>query len=414
MTPERVFQILTGIGLITGGWLYGEYWKNSRLELGDGEEASVLRAENSELTTRIDELEDDLAKVRAMLADGPYPIPKDMISWVETDYNMVYLSAPEVRLAPPQEIQATAEANLKFVHGEDGLTGENLAWELLGLLPPDQRLMGQLVMVNSAGAKGIFDLTSEKILISENFDSVSVPDRSVLVRLLGQLLSFQNHPQKSWETRDEWQAWQSVHVGSSGASASRFLRRNAAANEAEFQDPELAREELLNDLAPALQGFSNFPYLDGANYSRFFYLDSREAFARMFREPARTTATILHPNRRNVQYHTVEFPDQTGTLLTSNQIGELGLRLWLEPYAGILEAGPLAEEWRGDRYEVRDYNGQIHLVWRIALSSEKAAASLAAEVERSMLVGLGEIQPKRKLEISSEGTLFTFRNSPRE
>ena len=29
MSPERVFQSLTAIGLIAGGWLYGDYWKKS-------------------------------------------------------------------------------------------------------------------------------------------------------------------------------------------------------------------------------------------------------------------------------------------------------------------------------------------------------------------------------------------------
>jgi hypothetical protein len=268
-------------------------------------------------------------------------------------------------------------------------------------------------MINSAGVKGIFDLTKEQILISEDFDPVSVPDRSILARLLAQQLSFQNHPQKSWETRDEWQAWQAVHVGSSAALASRFLRRNSAANEAEFQDPEMAREELLNDLAPALQGFSNFPYLEGAKYSRYYYIDSREAWSRMFRDPAKTTAEILHPNRDSKEFKAIVFPDSAAILLTANQLGELGLRLWLEPYAGVMEAGPLAEEWRGDRYEVRDQNGAMTLTWRIEFATEKASGSLVAEIERSMMIGLREMQPSRDLKISSEGTLVTFRNSPK-
>ncbi len=36
MSPERVFQSLTAIGLIAGGWLYGDYWKKSGSFEGGG------------------------------------------------------------------------------------------------------------------------------------------------------------------------------------------------------------------------------------------------------------------------------------------------------------------------------------------------------------------------------------------
>ena len=83
MSPERVFQSLTAIGLIAGGWLYGDYWKKSGSFEGGGEEAAQLRAKNTELSLTIDQLESDLAQVRSMLAKGPFPVPEDLITWVE-------------------------------------------------------------------------------------------------------------------------------------------------------------------------------------------------------------------------------------------------------------------------------------------------------------------------------------------
>lgn len=412
MKPERVFQILSVIGLIGGGWLYGDYWKKSAIAQSEPGDSASLRAENSELTLRVDELDGELARVRAMLSKGPYPIPDDLIAWIEKDYNMVFLKPPNVRLASPAAIRDVAEANLKFIHGENGLNNENLAWELIGLLPANHRLLGQMIMINSS-VKGVFDMTKERILISEDYDPISVPDRSVLARLLAQLLSFQNYPQKQWENRDAWQAWEAVHTGSAAALSARFLRSNSAANDAEYQEPELIREELLNDLSPAIQGFSNFPFMDGANYSRFHYIDSRDRYAQMFQTPAKTSAEILHPNRAPIAQTPITFRQSSSTLLSTNQLGELGLRLWLEPFAGIIEAGPLSQEWRGDAYQVRDQNGKTSLTWHIEMATEKAARSLHAEIERSLITPLRAFQPKRDIQIVQYGTKVTYLNTPK-
>ncbi len=412
MNPERVFQILTATGLIAGGWLYGDYWKKSGAPTAEGDEAATLRARNTELALRIDDLKGELEQVRSMLSNGPYPIPDDLVAWIEKDYGMVFLKSPDVRLASPTAMREAAQANLKFIHGELGLEKENVAWELLGFLPQNQNLLGQLVMVNTSGAKGIFDLTKGQILISESFDPVSVPDRAVLARLLAQQLSFQNHPQKEWATRDEWQSWEALHTGSAAALQARFLRRSAAANEGEWKDPEAGREELLNELPPIIQGLSNFPFLEGADYSRHFYIDSREAWSRMFREIPTSTARVIHPNRDPIIIKEITFPESSKKILATNRLGELGLRLWLEPYAGVMEASPLAEEWRGDQYQVYDESGEISLIWILEMSSEKAAKSLVAEVKRSMLGALVETQPARAVSISSFGTQVTFTNSP--
>ena len=415
MSPERVFQVLTVLGLAAGGWLYGDYWKKSNLPPLDNDSAATLRAENSELVQRVDTLEEELAQVRSMLSKGPFPVPDDIISWVEKDYDMVFLKTPNVRLASPNKIRDAAHANLRLIYGEVDLENEGLAWELLGLLPPNQRLFTQLLFVNSTGVKGICDLSEQRILLSENFDAMSVPDRSVLVRLLGQLLAYQNYPKKEWGSRDEWQAWEAVHTGSAAAQQSRFLRRNTDTNEASWDDPEPAREQLLNDLEPALQGFCNFPFIEGADFSRYFYIDSRAAWAGMFQNPPSSTAAVLHPNQKEREAIDISFQNSGSEIIHENTIGELGLRLWLEPFAGMDESGLLAEQWRGDRYQLRRHSDkQFTLTWKIALVDEKSAKSLKAEVERSMIPHFQEAQASRKTAVNVSGTVLTFTNSPKK
>ena len=105
MSAERVFQVLTILGLAGGGWLYGDYWKKSSLPPLDNDSAATLRAENSELVQRVDTLKDELAQVRSMLSNGPFPVPDDIISWVEKDYDMVFLKAPQCSLSLPHQNQ---------------------------------------------------------------------------------------------------------------------------------------------------------------------------------------------------------------------------------------------------------------------------------------------------------------------
>lgn len=411
MTPERVFQVLTVTGMLAGGWFYGEYWKNSG-KFGDGTGSAELRAQNTELALKNDGLRDQLAQARSMLQNGPYPVPDDLIAWVEKDYGMVFLRPPNVRLASPASMRDVAENNLRLVHGENGLETENIAWELIGLIPPVQHLQGQWIMLETVGTKGIFDLGKEQILLSETFDPDAVPDTSVLIRLLARQLTFQNHPRKEWRSRDEWEAWQGVHIGAAATSQARYLLRQSAVDDAEPPDPESEREELLLRLPPAIQGFANFPFVEGNDYARSFYIDSRKAWAGMFQSPATTTSAIIHPGQAPETSETVSLPVAVDSLLGENCLGELGLRLWMEPFLGMEISAELAEEWRDDRYQLTGRGEDVFLIWKIRLANEEAATRFAKEIDFSMMAHLRETQPTREIRMSAEGGEVTFTSRP--
>jgi hypothetical protein len=79
------------------------------------------------------------------------------------------------------------------------------------------------------------------------------------------------------------------------------------------------------------------------------------------------------------------------------------------------ESGLLAEQWRGDRYQLRRRpDKQFTLAWKIALADEKSAKSLKAEVERSMIPSFHGAQSPRKTEVTVSDTVLTFTNSPKK
>jgi hypothetical protein len=413
MKPERVFQTLLFTGLVAGGWLYGDYWRKNSASLQSSAEASELRAKNSELIQEVDQLDEQLAQLRSILASGPYPISDVMISWIEREHGMVFLKAPDVRLASPMDLREAANRNLNLVHGETGLDYEGLAWEYLGILPPNQRLKGQFLSVASNGVKGVFDLKNERILLSEDYDSISIPDQSVLVRLLGQLLAFQNHPRKEWASRDDWQAWEAVFTGAAAALQDRFLRRNATANKAAWANPESEREELLKDLAPALAGFCNSAFVEGVTYTGFFYNDSRKAFAEMFRKPPSTTRKILHPNHTFTEIPAPTPPSLDGETVFQNNLGELGFRLWLATLIDQKKAEELASGWVFDRYFLQRRESAHTLLWQIMLETPEKSETVAVTLEKEILPDLEQLQPNRSFTLLRTENLLTLTNSPK-
>ena len=134
----------------------------------------------------------------------------------------------------------------------------------------------------------------------------------------------------------------------------------------------------------------------------------------MFRNPATTTAEILHPNREARDVREIAFQEVKSELSKEDQLGELGLRLWLEPFAGTEEAELFAAEWCGDRYRLyQGENGTFSLTWKIEMTDEKAAQSLAAEIDHSMLRHFRETQIQCVVAISHSGSQVTFTSTPK-
>ncbi|MDA7517891.1 hypothetical protein N8511_03005, partial [Akkermansiaceae bacterium] len=167
MSAERVFQVLLCSGLLAGGWLYGHYWQKAALP-SEASGSGELRSENAELTRDLDQLRDELAQVRSLLSKGSLAIPEDLIAFVEKDSGMVFTKAPLAKLAAPDVLRNAAERNLDLLFGKGGVEKEEQAWTSLGLLPANTKLRGQWIAIETLGVRGLFDLTSGEILLSED------------------------------------------------------------------------------------------------------------------------------------------------------------------------------------------------------------------------------------------------------
>lgn len=407
MSPERVFQILSAGGLLTGGWLYGNYWKNVPAEHG-GADAPALRAQNTELSLKNEELKNEIAQVRSMLRKGDFPVPSELISWIEKEHGMSFQEPPKIRYASLAALQNAAERNFLLVHGRNQITTEEAAWKLLGLLPPGESLLGLLIKAETTGVRGIFDYTRKQILLAESFDPIDDSHKTVLVRLLGQCLSFQTYPAESWPSRDIWQAWLATHQGAAASLQAKYYKLRTVGLEEDWVDPEIGREEMLAQLPAILQGLLNFPFLQGNDYAKHHYLDSRKAWRTMFREPAQTTSAIIRPDAPAQPFQASFLP---GTPWTNN-LGELGLKLWLDPYLNPPAGSLIAQDWTKDHYQIESVQNQTKLTWTIQMSSADAARNLALEVENTIIPELREMQGDRLITVTAANDTVTFVNAP--
>lgn len=397
MNPERTLFSLVVIGMIATCFFYGDYWKKKQLPQLSGDGAET---ENHELARENERLREELAQARSLLSGAPYPIPEELITFVEKDLGLVFLKTPLAQLGTASDLRHASERNLELAYGKDGLGMMERTWELLGALPAGQNLQSLWVQSETTGARGIFDIEDSKIILAEDYRAGNPLDTGNLVRLLARQLLAQNFPKTSWAHEDEWNAWKATTQGAAINVQARFLRRKGTPKAINRQ-----REDLLSQLPPAIQSLANFPYLEGHDYVQKHYLESRAALLGIFKETPRATYTIIRPDNPT--------PPRTPLPVRKegqhgNRMGALGLRTLLDPLFGMDLANHFAREWRNDDYTYSD----DQLIWYLKLSSPKIASDFLTEFQNSALPILKNNQLGREITIAAEGARITFTNRP--
>ncbi len=162
-----------------------------------------------------------------------------------------------------------------------------------------------------------------------------------------------------------------------------------------------------------------FPYVDGLSF--VYELRKREpwsAVSPLYRDPPRSTAQILHPEKRLAAREDpirVALPDLGGvapglSVVTEDELGEFALGSVMGLQLGEQPGRAAAATWRGDRYRVwEDSDGTLALAYLVAVTSDRAASALAAEYARVIEKRYPELSGKGV----SSGPLTTWRSGAR-
>ena len=162
-----------------------------------------------------------------------------------------------------------------------------------------------------------------------------------------------------------------------------------------------------------------FPYVDGLSF--VYELRKREPWSAMsplYRDPPRSTAQILHPEKRlaaRVDPIRVALPDLGSaapglTVVTEDELGEFALGSVLGLQLGEQPGRAAAATWRGDRYRVwEDSDGTLTLAYLVAVTTDRAASALAGEYARVIEKRYPDLSGKGV----SSGPLTTWRSGAR-
>src|SRR5439155_16288511 len=112
---------------------------------------------------------------------------------------------------------------------------------------------------------------------------------------------------------------------------------------------------------PLVESAAAFPYTDGMGFVSLLYGQGGwPAVAQAFANPPRSTEQVLHPVKYVAGDEPVQvrLPNLSAALgggwraLAEDTLGELYMRIYLEHYLNIDQAGAAAMGWGGDRYQV--------------------------------------------------------------
>jgi hypothetical protein len=140
----------------------------------------------------------------------------------------------------------------------------------------------------------------------------------------------------------------------------------------------------LQDIPLVLRSQLLFPYIDGYRFVAGAYHGAGDSYAAvddLFRNPPRSTAQILHPDKYRAGLAPVEvsLPDLAAALgsgwrtINANVMGELGLRTLIQQYGDRGEADQVTSHWSGDRWALLDHAGQTVVVMKTVWDSPTAA-----------------------------------------
>jgi hypothetical protein len=380
--PKSLLPWIIGGAIGAGGLLQGLHWKSSAKSAGgaDLETQLQLALEENELLKRENESLRSLAQ-----GGGEMAVPPEMIDRIEKEIGLAFLSNPVVHRIAGEELRDRVTASIESRMGPSGIDDRQEAYQRVGWLRPNDKLLHQLASVRAVGARGWFDDASGEAWVTDRFVIEEIPDQAVLLRLLTRILLHQHFPPPAaYPGDDAARAREALHQGAAAGSESRFLAANARAIGflSMRENPDV--EQLMASLPPFIQSLATFPVVEGKALADTLYVSGNEPFLTAFRNPPQTTRAILLPASPPAAPAALDLPKTREEAYLTESAGQLGLRLWLEATGDVGLALEVASAWKNDRYAlVPDGEASTAVVWDIELD-EVAATDRLLEAAESL------------------------------
>jgi len=308
---------------------------------------------------------------------GEVSVPQEMISAIEKDYGLEFISSPVVHRIASEELGYRIEAALESRLGPQGMDDRQEAYQRIGWLDAGDKLLQQLVAVRSVGALAWFDEQTGEAWVTDRFDLKNVPDQAAMLRVLVRILLNQHFPAPVvYPGDDAARAREALHAGAASGAEGRFYADSARSIGFMPMNDNGPAERLMLSLSPFIQGITLFPAVSGRSVADTFYVKGIKEFADAFRDPPQTTFGIVLPAEA-ARGGEMDFPEIEDEVFLAEGAGYLGLRLWLEVTGDVGLAEEIARAWKRDGFRLfADGEMSSGVVWDIELEDKSSADKL--------------------------------------
>ena len=383
ISDKQLLTLLIGAAIGAGGWIY-----RGQHSFGGGS-ASLEGLENQLRIAQeeIEMLSQENASLRSLAqGGGEVSVPKELISKVEKDYGLKFLSNPVIHRIANEELGYRIEAAMESRLGPQGMDDRQEAYQRIGWLGPGDKLLDQLVAVRSVGALAWFDEQVGEGWVTDKFDLKNVPDQAAMIRLLVRILLNQHFPAPVTHPGDDAsRAREALHAGAASGAESRFFADSARGIGFMPMNDNGAAERLMLSLPPFIQGLTMFPVVTGRGLADTLYVKGEKTFSEALRNPPQTTYQIAFPAEK-ARGGELDLPALDDEVFLTESAGYLGLRLWLEEMGDVGIAEEIAREWSKDGYALfADAEASSALIWEIEFQTANATEQFTAEANQRIL-----------------------------
>lgn len=401
ISGKQLLSILIGAAIGAGGWMVGH--QESRK--GNGAASDDLRSQLHNAQEQVAMLEKENISLRSLAqGGGEVAVPQEMISRVEKDYGVTFLSSPVFHMIAREELGYRVEAAIESRLGPQGIDDRQEAWRLLGILNEKDELLELLSAVKSVGQLGWFDEGTGEAWLTDQFDLENIPDQALMLRLLTRILLNQHFPAPSaYPGDDAERAWEALHEGAAAGTEARYFAESAKRIGFLPMNENTAKSRLLLAMPEFIQGLVQFPTVAGRALADSLYVKGTDELAEKLANIPDDTFGIVLPGE-NGRSGKITFSKMEDEMYLRESAGYLGLRLWIAETGDHALAGEIASDWVKDGYLLfSDGESSSAIVWEVELETKATSGKfesvalhfIAALAGKEAAPKLGEIVTSR-------------------
>jgi hypothetical protein len=319
---------------------------------------------------------------------------QELTPTVERAVGLSFVREPAVALRSKAQVRAYLEAKMDTDLPPGLIDRMSVAYELLGLLPEGLDLHGLLLSLYTEQVIGYYDPDSTTLYVVAGSDPAMqkmILAHEMVHALQGQYLALDSliAPARANDAR---MAAQAVLEGQATLASLKILMPGRDLDDIpnfwqtyrESLKQQHAQMPIFSSAPLLIREGIVFPYLEGANFVRWFLRVHPDTLPFGDRLP-QSSEQVLHPERYFAQDAPIQVALAGGPEpYHSDVLGEFELRIFLTELLGAEEpARVVARGWGGDRYAVYATDAGHALAWWIAWDDKRFGERFRTAVERA-------------------------------